>query len=44
LGKYEKKFLLIAKNYNGYDLITKEGRIFESLLCLKMGSSCGDGE
>ena len=32
------------ENYNGCNPIKKEGRIFESPLCLKLGSSCGDGD
>jgi len=41
----QSKILISCKeNYNGYNPITKEGRIFEFSLCLKLGSSCGDGE
>ena len=43
--KMQSKILINCKeNYNGYNPITKEGRIFESPLYLKLGSSCGDGE
>jgi len=43
--KCKVKFLLIAKkNYNEYNPITKEGRIFESPLYLKLDSSCDDRE
>ena len=44
-GKMRNKILINCKvNYNRYNLITKKGRIFESPLCLRLGSSCGDGE
>ena len=43
--KMRNKILINCKeNYNGYNPITKERRIFESPLCLKLNSSCGDGE
>jgi len=32
------------KNYNGTILIIKEEKIIIFFFCLKLGSSCGDGE
>jgi len=43
--KLQSKIIVNCKeNYNEYNLITKQERIFESPLCLKLDSSCGDGE
>ena len=45
VGKMRSKILInCKKNYNGYNLITKEERMLESPLYLKLGSSCSDGE
>jgi len=43
--KMQSKILINCKKiYNEYNPITKEGRIFESPLYLKLDSSCDDRE
>jgi len=38
IRKVRSKILLMEEDYNGFNLITKERRIFSSPLCLRLGS------